>query len=404
VAGTLVLPLALMHSRALAEIVIGAVDVLFLTHATLRHDWTWTGAPWLIATALWCGWVMVCAPFGVSGWPTLAQATLAQATLALRLPLFAAALGTWVLTRPDDRRWLHWVVTAAAAWIALECWQQYLLGTNLFGQPRWGDGALTGPFNQPRAGSALFFVLLPALVPAAIALLARRAALARMAGVILPVAGVATMVLIGQRMPTLLTLLALVASGLLLRRLRIAVAATLGAAALLVAATPVISPATFHKLVVRFAEQMAHFPSSNYGLLYIRATVIALAHPWLGIGYDGFRAGCPDPAYARGLPALGVPDSASGGIDACNIHPHNFYLEAAVNAGVPGLVLFAVAATAMLITLGRHLAGQPIRVALFATMLGALWPLASTNDFYSVPNAGWLMLLLGWGLAERSRA
>jgi hypothetical protein len=391
---TLILPLALLHSRAVAEILIGAVDALFLLHAARRRDWAWLGARWLRLAAAWCAWVILCAPFGVGG-----PHALVQAVAALRLPLFAAALGAWVLTGSLGRRGLRLMVMVAALWVGLECWQQYLLGTNLFGQPRWSDGALTGPFAQPRAGSAFFFLLLPAVVPPAVARLDSASLRTRVAGVLLPVAGVFTMVLIGQRMPALLTGLGLVAVGLLLPRLRIAVAATLGAAMVLVAVTPLVSPATFHKLVVHFAEQMAHFPTTDYGLLYIRSTVIALAHPFLGVGYDGFRTACLDPAYFRGLPWLGIADAASGGAAACNLHPHNFYLETAVNAGLPGLALFAATALAMLLAI-KPRAASPLGVALFATVLGALWPLASTNDLYSIPNAGWLVLMFGWALAE----
>jgi O-antigen ligase len=396
------LPLALLHARAVAEMMIGLVDAMFLLHCCLSRDWAWLRAPWVALMALWCGWVVLCAMFGVTG-----AHGVVQAVLALRLPLFAAALGDWALDAFAARRTLHRVFMAGAAWVAFNCWLQYLFGWNLFGMHRWVQGELTGPFYEPRAGSALFFVLLPATVPIAVDWMSERPvggrSLARRAGgVLLMALGVLTMVLIGQRMPLLLTVLALVVTGLLLRRLRVVVVSVLAAAAALIAALPVLAPVTFHKLVIRFAEQMGHFGESPYGLLYIRSAVIALAHPWLGVGYDGFRGACLDPQYFRGLPWLGIPDAASAGADACNIHPHNFYAEAAVNAGAPGLLLFALAAIAALGAMARGLRADanPRRVALFATALGALWPLASTNDFYSVPNVGWLMLLLGWGLAE----
>jgi hypothetical protein len=33
----------------------------------------------------------------------------------------------------------------------------------------------------------------------------------------------------------------------------------------------------------------------------------------------------------------------------------------------------------------------------------AFWPIASTTGLFTLPNAGWLFLLIGWGLAEHQR-
>ena len=55
---------------------------------------------------------------------------------------------------PDERmrRRLWYVVLAAALWIVVEVWQQYILSANIFGYPRWLDGSLSGPFRGPTAG------------------------------------------------------------------------------------------------------------------------------------------------------------------------------------------------------------------------------------------------------------
>ncbi|MBV9782315.1 MAG: O-antigen ligase family protein, partial [Acidisphaera sp.] len=84
----------------------------------------------------------------------------------------------------------------------------------------------------------------------------------------------------------------------------------------------------------------------------------------------------------------------------CNTHPHNFYLEAATSSGVPGLLLFAGMTVTWLVLLGRSLNGNAVRVGLFLTALLEAWPLASTSEFFSVPNVGWVFLMLGWGFAE----
>ena len=112
---------------------------------------------------------------------------------------------------------------------------------------------------------------------------------------------VGTIVLIGQRMPLLLTGLGLVVSGLLLRRLRGPVLAALVAAAAIVAASAVISPPTFGRLVTKFSAQMENFPDSPYGLILRRAVVIAEHHPVFGQGF----AGSATPARTRPISPAG---------------------------------------------------------------------------------------------------
>jgi O-antigen ligase len=399
VAATLALPPALLYARAVADILMCCVGALFLARNAAQGEWTALRRGWVWLALVFWAWLLLA---------TVVQGTLPallQALASLRLLLFALALQEWVLAEAAARRWLGWVVLACAGWIALECWQQYLLGRNLFGYPRWGDGALTGPVDKPRAGAAYLAVFFPAFLPLVMRWLDRPAARARLGGCVLLGLAVATMVLIGQRMPTLLLVLGLLACGLLLRRFRLPMLLALLAGALLLAATPVLSPPTFQKLVLHFLDQMRHFVTSSYGLLYVRALVMLAAHPWLGLGFDGFRHNCADPQYFRGIAWLGLTDQQSGGLDGCNLHPHNYYLEMATDAGVAGLALFAVLAGVWLRDLARRLthAADPVRVALFVAALLALWPLASTTALFVVPTSGWLLLMLGWGLAE-SRA
>jgi O-antigen ligase len=288
------------------------------------------------------------------------------------------------------------VLTAAAIYIAAQTWLQFAIGRNLQGFPRSGDGELTGPFLQPRAAAPFSRLLFPALLPAVDRLLTRN----RLAAFALAIAGVGTVVLIGQRMPLLLTILGLVTTALMLPSLRRIMLIALAAGALLLAAPPIISPPTFYRLVEKFGAQMAHFPDSDYGLIAARAATITTDHPLFGQGFDGFRNACPDPRYHRGW-SLAPAHPDGGGAGICNIHPHNHYLEAATNAGLPGLVLFSAMILAWLIALSRHLGKtpDPLRVGLFVAALIQEWPLASASGFSAVEIAGLFFLQLGLGLA-----
>jgi O-antigen ligase len=396
----LVMPLMLLHAPSLAEVSIGVTDLCFLARSALEHDWRWLETRWLKIALLWWGWLVICSfpipPFGPGG-----GHSLAEAIAVIRFLIFAAALEHWALRDSSGRRWLFGIIVAAAIWIAAQCLLQFATGYNLFGAPRGAGGAvLTGPFRKERAGPPLSRIIFPVIVPAAAALLERRRAIGRLAAYALLLAAVGIMVLIGQRMPLTLTGFGLLVVGLLLPRLRpvVVVAAVVGIGFL--AAIAVLSPPTYGRLVVQFISLLRHFPTSPYGEIYARSWHIAMARPWFGRGFDGFRTGCPQPQYFGSTFDGRLPDG--GGATICSTHPHNFYVQALVEGGFPGLVLFIAMALAWLVPLARGLWRDPVplRVALFASLLIQLWPIASTNDFVDMPMGGWLFLLLGWGLAE----
>jgi O-antigen ligase len=412
-AALLVLPLCLLHARAGAEICIAIIDALFLTHLTFSRHAGESRHPrrlslslsatksWLLIALLWWAWEVICSTpipgtgFGASGLPGLIQALL-----LLRYIILTAALESWLLTTPAARRALWLTIALSCLWIGLECWQQYLTGHNIFGDPPWPvGGMLTGPFSKPRAATAYAHILATALLPVTALLLARKAGFSRLAAYALTALAIATIILIGQRTPIALVVLSLAAAAFFIPRFRLpALAGCLTAAAVL-AATPLIAPAAYARVVVLFSHQMSHFASSDYGRLYGRALTMVFYSPWHGYGFDGFRTLCPLPLFSLGLPGYGLAPTQPG--LACNLHPHNFYLQALTDAGLPGLSLFTAMNLAWLLALGRGLRQNPdpLRVGLFAGVLTFAWPLASTDNFATLPHAGWLFLLLGLGLA-----
>jgi O-antigen ligase len=174
----------------------------------------------------------------------------------------------------------------------------------------------------------------------------------------------------------------------------------------LLAASAVLSPPSFYRLVTKFSAQMEHFPDSDYGRIAGRAVVIFLDHPILGQGYDGFRNVCADQKYFRAAPWPGQHAADGGGAAACNIHPHNHYLEALSEAGFPGLLLFVALVAAWARALLRGIGGNPdpLRVGLFVGALIQEWPIASMGNFTSIELSGFFFVILGLGLAEARAA
>jgi glycosyltransferase involved in cell wall biosynthesis len=397
----LLVPLGLLHAFVLAEIGIAVTDLLFLAVMARERNFAWARQGWFVLALLWWGWLVLCSlPLPGIGLMT-AGWTLGflEAFVVIRLLVFAVALQSWVLTTAAARRALWLALALGCLWIGVESWQQYLTGHNLFGDPRWGDGALTGPFRKPRAGAVYGHLLFVALLPPVMWLYGRGASWLRLAGLGLAVLGVATSVLIGQRMPSADVVLGLVLVGLFVAQLRRAALLALVVGVIVLAATPVISPPTYGKLVGETYRNLSHFTLSPYGELYTRGITMGLASPWHGWGYNGFRAFCPQARFATGFPALGIVPTEIGR-GACNLHPHNYYVQSFTDAGVPGLVLFVLLGLTWLRAAFPGVSRRPeaTRVGVFIGIATFLWPFGSTDEFPALYMLGWFFLLLGLGL------
>jgi O-antigen ligase len=401
IGGVLLLPLLLLHAHGVAEIVIGVIDLSFLARTAVTGDWAWLRTRWLWVAGLWWGWLVFCSlPIPGTHLGEGGARSLIQALTTARFLILVVAMEWLVLRTPEIRRWVYRLVAASAAWIALNAFIQYIFGRNLIGWPPAGEGVLTGPFGTARAGPPMARILIPAVLPAVAALLKRRSAQATAGAYALLLGSVVVMVLIGQRMPLVLILFGLVIVALLIRQLRPLVLAAAAAGALLLAASPVVAPNAYYRLVEKFSNQMEHFAVSPYGQLYTRAWEVGVKNPITGMGFDGFETGCPRPEYFR--PSFDGSQKDGGGAIICWHHPHNHYLQALDDGGFVGLALFSAMAIAWLIPLGRGLLRDPnpLRVGLFAAMFVMVWPIQSNTAFTSMPVGGWFFLVLGWAMAE----
>ena len=397
----LLLPLLLLHAHGIAEAAIAVADLCLLAISARRNDWRWTRPLWFRVACAWWAWEVICSlPLPAIGLGEGKISSLIQAVAMIRFLVLAACLEHLVLRTAQARQWLFGLVAASAAWIALNTLVQQLFGHNLLGWPRSGDGELTGPFRKPRAGPALARILIPSILPPVAALLGRRRIAAKAAAYALLLLGVVVMVLIGQRMPLAISVFGLIVAAFLMPRLRPLVLAGAIAGGLLLAASPVVAPRAYYRLVEKFSFQIEHFAISQYGELYARALEIGVRNPVTGLGFDGFATGCARPRYFR--PSFGGSVADGGGAIICWDHPHNYYFQALADGGFVGLTLFSAMAAVWLMTLGRGLWRDPapVRVGLFAAAFIQLWPIQSNTAFTSMPIGGWFFLLLGWGLAE----
>ena len=389
------LPFFQLRGRAIADFIIAFIAISFFIHIAFNKNYASLCRGWFpFALGLW-GVIVVSSMLGGSLHAVL------EALAALRYFVFAKALEEWLLENQKERQILGFIITLASGWVLLECWQQYIFGVNIWGYSRWKDGALTGPFFNPRAGPALMFVMFPGLMIYPMRMVQAKALSKKIMALGLMSFLLFTMVIIGQRMPALLVFFGFFICAILIRSTRIPVILSAFAGMAGLALLPVLSPPAYNKLVLHFLEQIKDFPHSPYGQIYIRAANMVYTHPVLGLGFDGFRNHCADTAYMYGVPQFSHYMSGQDLSAGCNIHPHNIYLEIATTAGLAGLLLFVCM---VLIWLRRlllaSLATRDLMVAmLFITLCMVFWPLASTSSLFTERTAGWAFLMVGWGMA-----
>lgn len=394
------LPLLVIVSRSAAEAVLAGIAVAFL----LRLPWLlWLRAPlpplpaWFLAACGYWAWLVAA---------TLASGASAERVLVAlawgRFPLALLAVSSWILVSEQARAWALRVTGAAALFVALETWAQFAFGRGVTGSGRALPGYLSGPFSRPRVGAYLGQVMWPALL-AAVAALARRGAAAAALAAALLALGLGAVLLSGQRGAGVTAFVVLLLAGLLLPALRRPAVGALAAALLLAALAPVLAPDTFDRYAAQLPRLIATFPDTHYGQILARALAIHEAAPWTGHGAEAFRHLCRDPAYLVGWGGVGD----GGGAAICVPHPHNHYLEALLDGGWPGLVLFSLFQGLLALAVLRGLLRiprDPVRIGLVLPLLLAIWPVATAGAFAGIESAAPRTLLAGWALAAAEAA
>ncbi len=394
------LPLTLTHFRAFAEIDFDILAVLFLISSfKVGGTFDWVRRPWFVMAMAWWGWQLCCTVPPALHEAHGAGGALTQALVAIRFPVAIAALGEWVLPDVVWRRRVLWVTFGCAIYIATQMAFQAIFGVNFFGQPRFFDGTLTGPYAHPRAAAPLSRLILPLLMVVCACWeqkrLPQRCIL--QAGALL--GAVAIMVLAGQRMPFALALFGFGVCALLYRPMRVMAVSGLVAVPGLVMLARLFSPASFHHLVTLTRFQLEHFSASPYGQIYSRVIVMASQHPWLGYGYDGYRHDCAGAADLTPPHWLHVVPSADPSFQVCVQHPHNLYAQALINGGLPGLFIFMGLIVCLLWAIWPGKQGNALQIGLFAAVLIQYWPLTSSSDFLNLPLGGWGFMLVGLALS-----
>ena len=127
-----------------------------------------------------------------------------------------------------------------------------------------------------------------------------------------------------------------------------------------------------------FIKVIKNFSYSSYGQIYSLALKMWKDHPLQGIGLNNYYYLCKnDERYIDSIKEY-ISESTFE-IKDCVSHPHNFYLQWMVEAGVLGLVFFLFYVLSLIYyILIQNL--NPYKLISLSTLLILFWPIMSTGS------------------------
>jgi O-antigen ligase len=388
----LLLPALLLFSRVLADATVLLTGLAFIWHSARSRSWAWVATPWFRLSLLLVAYlVFIAAPRGFQPLQSVLY-SLAY----LRWPLFAAALGYWLLAGARAQQQFSVALLVVILFIVFDTGWQWRFGADLFGIPPYDVDRLTGPLRNPVPASFTLRLLPIALLSLLGGLLVRGQPVRVNGALVVLMLFPAFCLITGERMSVLLCVpaVALLLLGIAVQGPRYTprIVAVTVALLLLVATLLAVNEGVYARVVEGTIASLQNFSSDNYGAVFRAGWRVWQLNAWTGVGLSSYAEYCDAVAGAEGFAM-------------CGRHPHNIYLHWLAEASLPGLLLFL----ASIIALVRF----PLRSALLQRMwlLLALqlallfvnfWPLAAApaiinNWFASIVWCG-----LGWILATPS--
>lgn len=383
------LPLLLLFSRALADITVLTIGLIFLFNCYQSQNWHWAKNTWFkLNIVFWLYLLFVNTPLSIDP-----ADSLTHAIFYLRWPLFAAALAYWLLN--DKIRQQHFLIALVLVclFILLDTSLQYVTGTDLLGHTKPSPTRLTGPYSRPIPGimvlRVLFIVLLMAIIMPSLASATRRIIFTLSVLCV----GLLFMFITGERMALILfsTGSVVVLIGLLLDQQVHKTKVLIGFTFILVlfSSLALLSPEMAERSVYSIVSKLSHFMDSDYGLVFRAAIAAWQAHPIVGTGFHTYQIACEQLGL---LTQWGIPCS----------HPHNLYLQIAAETGLIGLALFCIMIlNVYFAALYQHVKSKKWFItSLMLTILSvSFWPLIGGISILNNGVAALVWLGVGWALA-----
>jgi O-antigen ligase len=390
------LPFAIPFSRSVADICVVLIAILFLCRSYFENKWNWIKEGWFkfsLIFFLYC--ILINTPLSIDSFTSLQYSIF-----FLRWPLFALALGYWILN--DEKSLKNFLVATffVCLFLIFDTWYQYILGVDIFGLEKFSPRRLTGPFSGPHVGMWLTkLIILPILIFTIIRkyknFLNNR--FSSLSFFIFFTVFFLTIFITGERMALLMTILSIftISFGLILSK-NISILKMfyfLFFISVVIYLFSVIDPEQFSRVIYSSINKIANWSNSDYGVVWKSAFDVWLESPWVGAGLHKYREACE---------LLGIygtfENPISGGV--C-FHPHNISMQLLSETGIVGFILFFT----MVISLSIRLLKDSFRkkhwllyFLIINVLIACFLPIQSNTDFFSNKYSSMVWLLVGVSL------
>lgn len=387
--GHWLLPVLLIFSRAVADITVLLVGLIFLLRCYQIKDWFWTKTIWFrLNLAFWFYLLIINVPLSIN-----VADSLLYAITYMRWPLFAAGLAYWIFANQVRQRDFLIALLVVSIFVIFDTGLQFVSGEDIFGISKYSDDRLTGPFRGPVPGIMMlrvFFIILflTAFIPQL------KASLSKISFVmILLVTGTLFMLITGERMALILFFCCsiLVLLGLALEQranqliILLGLFIMLGLTLMLIILEPSIAERSLYSAYAKLKD----FVNSDYGKVFSAAIESWKEYPFFGSGIHTYKQSCEQIGF---LNQQGM---------SCT-HPHNLYLHIGAETGWVGLILFSLAIAAIF-RAALHTLVQSKKWFLMTLSLSVLsvsfWPLIGGISILNNGVAALVWLGVGWVLA-----
>lgn len=355
----------LLFSRALADIFISLIGLIFLFYSIKHSQLTWLKDPVVkVAFLCWLYLLFVASPFS-----TTPLSSFFQSFTWVRFILLYAVINYYIL---NDR--ISVKKTALMLMIILTA-----VAGNLIWEVSTMEqmGRLFGFLSRPNIGifSAKIGFAAFALYYASLQFESHHSMIRTSYVNLLALTLIGLIVVSGERSTALVTLInIIIVTPLILmteKKYR-KTAATIPLIAIGISFSIYITQPYIQERISTLTDILSNFWASLYGELTNASILIVSDNPIIGVGMKNFEDFC------RVL-------LANGRVSYCNIHPHNIYAEWAVSGGLIGLTLFCYLVFTLFKTVLRHRSQQNTLVVALACggLIMTFFPFMFTQSFFT---------------------
>ena len=393
------LPLLLIFSRAIADITIVLISILFLYYSFKKIGWGWLKEKWFFFALFFSAYCLT-----INSALSIDSAeTFAYAFFFLRWPIFSMALAYWILS--DLRSFKKFIIslTLLLLFIIFDTWWQFFFEQDLFGFEKFNENRLTGPFkDNPEVGTWLAkLVLLPPLL----LILYDKYKLQihqnylTYAFFIISTIVFLTIFITGERMQLLLILasILIVFFGLIsekifsLKKISFLLLISISVILIFSATFPETTQRAFYSTI----EKIINWRSSDYGLVWQSAYDVWMQSPLFGVGLHKYREACVN------LGIYGTSHLNAIGSGVC-FHPHNISLQLLSETGIFGFIIFYLMVFYLAISSLKIYFKNSLWLSFaltFNIIFTCFLPIASSTSFFSNKYGAIIWLLIGVMLA-----